>query len=55
MNFLLLEPWNKDINAKKIVGLLAHYCLERYIRIMDVTVRVLFRLSFHNKLCLSLQ
>ena len=31
MNFLL-EPWNKDINAKKIVGLLAHYCLERYIR-----------------------
>ena len=23
MNFLLLEPWNKDINAKKIVGLLA--------------------------------
>ena len=37
MNFLL-ELWNKDINAKKIVGLLAHYCLERYIRIMDVIV-----------------
>ena len=54
MNFLL-ELWNKDINAKTIVGLLAHYCLERYIRIMDVTVRVLFRLSFHNKFCLSLQ
>ena len=38
MNFLLLEPRNKDINAKKIVGLLAHYCLERFIRIMKVRV-----------------
>ena len=38
MNFLLLETWNKDINAKKIVGLLAHYYLERCFRIMKVRV-----------------